>query len=73
VGVFVIPFFGLFLGFAGGLFVSEYVRRRDFRRALNSSLETLKAMGLGMLVEFGMVSLASSAWMIGAIVHFAVA
>jgi uncharacterized protein YqgC (DUF456 family) len=71
VGMFAIPFFGLFIGFAGGLFVSEYVRRGDYRPALKSSGEALKAMGLGMLVEFTMVSLASSVWMIGVIVHFA--
>jgi uncharacterized protein YqgC (DUF456 family) len=71
VGMFVIPVAGLFIGFAGGLFVSEYSRRGDFRAALTSSGDALKAMGLGMLVEFGMVFLAGSAWMIGVIVHFA--
>jgi uncharacterized protein YqgC (DUF456 family) len=72
VGMFVIPVVGLFVGFAGGLFVSEYVRRGESQSALRSSGEALKAMGLGMLVEFGMVALASSVWMIGVIVHFAV-
>jgi uncharacterized protein YqgC (DUF456 family) len=73
VGMFVIPVAGLFVGFAAGLFVSEYARRGDFRSALSSSFEALKAMGMGLLVEFGMVSLAGSVWMIGVIVHFAVA
>ncbi len=71
VGMFVIPIAGLFLGFAIGLFFSELVRRGDFQEALRSSLEALKATGLGMLVEFCMVALASSVWMIGVIVHFA--
>ena len=72
VGMFAIPVIGLFVGFAGGLFVSEYARRGDFQSALRSSGEALKAMGLGMLVEFTMVALASSVWAIGVIVHFAV-
>jgi uncharacterized protein YqgC (DUF456 family) len=71
IGAFLIPFFGLFLGFATGLFVSEYLRKGDFRPALDSSLEALKAMGLGMLIEFFMVSLAASVWAVGVIVHFA--
>ncbi|MCE5254600.1 MAG: DUF456 domain-containing protein [Actinomycetia bacterium] len=73
VGMFVIPVAGLFVGFAGGLFVSEYVRQRDARAAGRSSLEVLKAAGLGMVVEFLMVSLAASVWAIGVIVHFVTA
>jgi uncharacterized protein YqgC (DUF456 family) len=73
VGMFVIPLVGLFVGFAAGLFVSEYVRQGDFQSALRSSVEALKATGVGMLVEFGTVSLAASVWMIGVIIHFAVA
>jgi uncharacterized protein len=71
VGMFVIPVAGLFIGFAAGLFVSEYVRQGDSRPALKSSGEALKAMGIGMVVEFLMVSLAGSVWTIGMIVHFA--
>lgn len=72
VGMFVLPFAGLFLGFAAGLFVSEYAGRRDLKGAVGSSLETLKAMGLGMIVEFLTVSLAGSVWTIGMIIHFAI-
>jgi len=71
VGLFVIPFFGLFIGFAAGLLLSEYARRRDLRTALASSLASLKAMGLGILVEFAMVCLAASVWTIGVAAHFA--
>jgi uncharacterized protein YqgC (DUF456 family) len=71
VGMFVIPVAGLFLGFAGGLFLSEYIRLSDYRTAGRSSVEALKAMGIGMLVEFFMVSLAASVWTIGVIIHFA--
>ena len=71
VGMFVIPVAGLFVGFAAGLFLSEYVRSKDYRSALHSSGEALKATGLGMLTEFTMVALAGSVWTIGMIVHFA--
>ena len=71
IGMFVIPVAGLFLGFAGGLFLSEYVRLSDHRTAGRSSVEALKAMGIGMLIEFFMVALAGSVWTIGVIVHFA--
>lgn len=71
IGLFVLPFFGLFLGFAAGLLLSEYARRRDLRAALDSSLASLKAMGTGILVEFAMVCLAASAWTAGAAAHFA--
>jgi hypothetical protein len=71
VGTFLIPVVGLFVGFGAGLLVSEYARRRDFRSSLKSSAETLKAMGMGVLVEFCMVCLAGSVWTIGVIAHFA--
>jgi len=71
VGLFLLPFFGLFIGFAAGLLASEYARRRDLRSALDSSLASLKAMGLGILVEFAMVCLAASVWTAGVAVHFA--
>jgi uncharacterized protein len=70
VGMFLIPVVGLFVGFGAGLMASEDARRRDFRAALDSSVETLKATGLGILVEFGLVCLAASLWMIGVIVQF---
>jgi len=69
-GMFLIPVVGLFVGFGVGLLASEYVRRRDFRASLASSVETLKATGFGILVEFGMVCLAGSVWMIGVITYF---
>jgi uncharacterized protein YqgC (DUF456 family) len=70
-GMFLIPVVGLFVGFGAGLFLSEYARRRDLRDSARSSLETLKATGIGILVEFGLVCLAGSVWTIGVIVHFA--
>jgi len=73
VGMFVIPFFGLFVGFALGLFLAENSRSGDIQAAMHSSWETLKAMGLGMVAEFFMVALAGSVWTVGVIVHFVTA
>lgn len=70
VGMILLPPLGLFLGFALGLFVAEYLRRdRDWRVAGRSSLMALRAMGVGILVEFGFAGLAVSAFLLGSLVH----
>ena len=57
VGMFVIPAFGLPIGFVIGLVVSEYIRLNDWRLALDTSWTATKALGLGMLIEFTCASL----------------
>jgi uncharacterized protein YqgC (DUF456 family) len=71
VGMFVIPVVGLFVGFALGLFASEYVRQRDAGAALTSSLHALKATGLGILAELALACLAGTTWVIGVWIYFA--
>lgn len=58
-GMFVLPGFGLPIGFALGLLLAEWFRMRDLRKALTTSWATLKALGLGILVEFGCAMLAT--------------
>ncbi|BBE24201.1 membrane protein [Arthrobacter sp. MN05-02] len=70
VGMFVIPVVGLFVGFALGLFASEFARQRNARAALTSSLHALKATGLGILAELGLACLAGTTWVIGVWVYF---
>ena len=70
VGMFVIPVVGLFIGFAAGLLLSEYARRRDFGQAVGASWAALKAVGLGMLVELGCAFAAGAVWVIGVLAHF---
>ncbi len=70
VGLFVIPFFGIFIGFALGLFGAEYYRRRDPAAAFRSSLEALKSMGIGMLVELGCIIMAIAIFGVGVLIHF---
>lgn len=73
IGFFVVPIVGLFLGFAVGLFAAEWRRRRDARAALASSWGAVKAMGLGMLVEFVCAMAALASVGTGILVHFATA
>jgi len=70
VGMFVIPVVGLFVGFALGLFLSEFARQRDGRQAVASSLHALKATGLGILVELALACLAGTTWVIGVWAYF---
>ena len=69
VGMFIVPVVGLFLGFALGLLLAEYARRRDLASAWRSSVEAMKSMGFGMLIECACASLATFAFVVGAIVH----
>ncbi|MEV7648350.1 DUF456 domain-containing protein [Arthrobacter sp. NPDC089319] len=70
VGMFVIPVVGLFIGFAAGLLLSEYARRRRFGQAVEASWAALKAVGLGMLVELGCAFAAGAVWVVGVLVQF---
>jgi len=69
-GMFIVPVVGLFLGFALGLLLAEFARRRDLAAAWRSSLEAMKSMGLGMLLEFACASLAAFVFAVGALIHF---
>lgn len=69
VGMFIVPVVGLFLGFALGLLLAEYARRKDLSAAWRSSVEAMKSMGFGMLLECACASLATFAFVVGAIVH----
>ncbi len=60
VGMFALPGFGLPIGFAVGLLLAEWYRMRDFRQAAVTSWATIKALGLGILVEFGCAMVATS-------------
>lgn len=60
VGMFLLPGFGLPIGFAIGLLLAEWYRMRNFRKAAVTSWETIKALGLGILVEFGCAMVATS-------------
>lgn len=73
IGMFVIPVVGLVIGFIVGLLASETVRNRNFRTALDTSWVALKAAGIGIILELSCALLASSVFIIGAIVFFVTA
>lgn len=58
VGIFVIPAFGLPIGFMIGLVISEYIRLKDWREALSTSWIAAKSLGIGMLIEFSCATFA---------------
>ncbi|MEO7587975.1 MAG: DUF456 domain-containing protein [Arachnia sp.] len=60
VGMFFLPGFGLPIGFVVGLLLAELYRMRDLRKAAVTSWHTIKALGLGILVEFGCAMVATS-------------
>ena len=70
VGLFVLPAFGLPIGFAVGLVASEYWRVREFRAALDSSWTAVKALGLGMVIELMCALVATTILAISIFVHF---
>lgn len=53
VGFFVIPVVGLVIGFVAGVWLAEWARLGDARRAWPSTRHAIKAAGLAMLVELG--------------------
>lgn len=51
VGMVVLPGFGLPIGFVIGLLLAEWYRVRSLRGAVTTSWATIKALGLGIIVE----------------------
>lgn len=70
VGIFVIPFLGLPIGFIVGLYGAEWYRRRDMRLAWGSSWVAIKALGIGITLELccGLASTLTLA--VAAVAHF---
>ena len=66
VGFFAVPVVGLPLGFVLGIYLAESARLGR-ERAWPATVEALKAVGLGILIELTFASLAAVTWLIGAI------
>ena len=70
VGLFVLPFLGLPIGFTAGLLASEYLRVRNLREAASTSWAALKSVGLGMLVELACALAAATTLLVGIFTSF---
>lgn len=70
VGIFVIPFLGLPIGFLIGLYVSEALRLKDWKRGLTSAWVAIKALGIGIAIEFTLAMLSTITFAIAVVVHF---
>lgn len=70
VGIFVIPFLGLFVGFVLGLYGAEWYRRKNPRLAWESSWVAVKSLGLGILAELGLAFASTLTFAVAAAVHF---
>lgn len=64
VGFFVVPVVGLPLGFVLGVYLAEW-RRTSQSQAGPATWHALKAVGLGMVIEFSFSVLAAGTWAIG--------
>lgn len=64
VGFFVVPVLGLFLGFVLGVYLAE-LRRIGRARAWPSTVHSLKAVGLSILIELTAAVLATVVWITG--------
>jgi uncharacterized protein len=65
VGFFAIPVVGLPIGFVAGVYLAEYLRRRDQRLAWVSTRAALAATGITILVELAGALVAAGAWVVG--------
>ena len=68
IGFFVIPVIGLVIGFVAGVYLAEFLARRDYRRAWTSTVHALKGVALAVGVELTGALLATVTWVVGVLV-----
>jgi len=64
VGFFVVPVVGLLIGFVLGIYVAEYVRV-GAKQAWPSTMHSLKAVGLSIVIELVAALAATWVWVVG--------
>jgi uncharacterized protein len=68
VGFFVVPVFGLVIGFILGVYLTELLRRQDLGRAWASTVHAVKGVTLSMGVEFTGALAAAVIWLVAVLV-----
>lgn len=68
VGFFVIPVFGLVIGFILGVYLAELLRRQDLRRAWASTVHAVKGAALSIGVELVGALSAAVIWLVAVLV-----
>ena len=66
VGFFLLPVVGLFLGFVLGIYLAELLRVGS-DQAWPSTVHSLKAVGLSIVIELAAAVLATLAWVVGVV------
>jgi len=67
VGFFAIPVIGLLVGAVAGIYLGEARRLKDSKAAGRSTLSTVKAIGIGLLIELLAGVLAVAIWFVSVI------
>ena len=67
VGFVVLPPLGLLLGGVGGIYLAEAQRAGSSGEAWRSTVQVLKAIGLGVLAELGAGVLMVGTWLVGVV------
>lgn len=70
VGIFVIPFLGLLIGFVIGLYLAEAIRLKDWSQGLRSAWIAIKALGVGFAVELLLAFGSTITFAIAVTAHF---
>lgn len=70
VGIFVIPVVGLPLGFVAGIYLAELARVSEPKAAWESTWVAIKAIGIGVVIEFACAVLALGVFVTANILYF---
>ncbi len=69
VGFFVIPVVGLFVGFIGGTYLSEFQRLGNEPAARTATVHAMKAAGLSILIELAFALVLTGIWLVALVAH----